>query len=356
MRILVTGGAGFIGSALIRFLIRNTTSSVVNIDKLTYAAAPEALQEMAGTARYDFEQNDICDGGRLEKAFTQFAPDAVMHLAAESHVDRSIDAPADFIQTNILGTYTLLEVARRYWEGLSPAGRSRFRLLHVSTDEVFGSLKDDEPGFSESTPYRPNSAYSASKASADHLARAWHKTFGLPVIVSNCSNNYGAWQFPEKLIPLTIINGLLGKPMPIYGTGENIRDWLFVDDHAKALWTVLTHGQVGSSYNVGGRAERRNIDVVRTICQVLDRLAPSATIGHHEQLMSFVPDRPGHDYRYAIDCGRIEQQLGWTPRISFEAGIEKTVAWYLEHRGWWEAIRVKTYEGQRLGLRLAAQT
>ena len=354
MRIIVTGGAGFIGSAVIRHLLRETECSVVNVDKLTYAAQPAALKAVEDNPRYAFEKVDICDGNIVSALFERYCPDAVMHLAAESHVDRSIDAPADFIQTNIVGTYTLLEVARRYWERSDPGIRNRFRFHHISTDEVFGSLKDDEPAFCESTPYRPNSPYSASKASSDHLVRAWHETFGLPVVMSNCSNNYGPWQFPEKLIPLTITNALLGQALPVYGKGDNIRDWLFVEDHARALWVVLSQGRIGASYAIGGRAERRNIDVVRTVCASLDDLIPKSPKAPHAQLIEFVKDRPGHDYRYAIDCGLIERELGWRPSVDFSTGIAQTVAWYIRNRDWWEPIRLERYKGTRLGLSTSA--
>jgi dTDP-glucose 4,6-dehydratase len=351
MRIFVTGGAGFIGSAVIRYLLRETDSSVVNIDKLTYAAQPAALKEVENDLRYAFERVDICNGKALTTLFERYRPDAVMHLAAESHVDRSIDTPADFVQTNIVGTYTLLEVARRYWERADPSVRSRFKFHHVSTDEVFGSLKDDELAFCETTPYRPNSPYSASKASSDHLVQAWHETFGLPVVISNCSNNYGPWQYPEKLIPLAITNGLLGHALPVYGNGENIRDWLFVEDHARALWAVLSQGRVGTSYVVGGRAERRNIDVVKTVCASLDDLVPNSPKAPHAQLIEFVEDRPGHDYRYAIDCSLVERELGWKRSVDFSTGIALTVAWYIQNRDWWEPIRLQHYKGTRLGLK-----
>ncbi len=349
MKILVTGGAGFIGSAVCRYLIRETNTTVINVDKLTYAANLDSLAEIADDPRYRFEKVDITDMPGVDRVFREHRPDAIMHLAAESHVDRSIDGPAPFIQTNILGTYTLLEVARRYWDELEGARKSRFRFHHVSTDEVYGSL-GPEGLFREDTAYAPNSPYSASKASADHLASAWHKTYGLPVLISNCSNNYGPYQFPEKLIPLTIINGLEGKPLPVYGTGENVRDWLYIDDHARALHLVLTEGRLGEGYNVGGNAQRRNIDVVRKICALLDRLIPDARYRPHEALITFVADRPGHDMRYAIDASKVKRDLGWEPSETFETGLEKTVGWYLDNRIWWERIRSGVYHGERLGL------
>lgn len=346
MRIIVTGGAGFIGSALCRYLIRETASDVLVVDKLTYAANLDSLAEARDSERFRLLKADICDSASMESAFRQHQPDAVMHLAAESHVDRSIDGPAPFIETNIRGTYVLLETARRYWRELEEPRRSRFRFHQVSTDEVYGSL-GPEGLFREESPYQPNSPYSASKAAADHLARAWHHTYGLPVVISNCSNNYGPCQFPEKLIPLMIINALEGKRLPVYGQGENRRDWLYVEDHARALWLVVTRGRVGEKYNVGGDAELRNIEVVRKLCAILDRLVPGR---RHEELIEFVSDRPGHDMRYAIDATKTKRELGWRARESFDSGLEKTVRWYLDNRCWWERIRSGVYRGERLGL------
>jgi dTDP-glucose 4,6-dehydratase len=342
--ILVTGGAGFIGSAVIRLLLRETGCVVVNLDKLTYAANPLALEGAERQARYRFEQADIADGAAMRAILAKHRPDAVMHLAAETHVDRSIDGPADFIQTNILGSYTLLEAAREYWAGLPAEQAAGFRFHHVSTDEVFGSLGADG-FFTETTPYDPSSPYSASKAASDHLVRAWHATYGLPVVLSNCSNNYGPWQFPEKLIPLMIIKALRGEKLPVYGRGDNIRDWLQVDDHARALWLILSRGRVGESYNVGGRAERRNIEVVHTICDLVDELAGPAD---RRSLVTHVADRPGHDRRYAIDASKIAAELGWQPQESFESGLRATVRWYLDQRGWWQGIDQALQD--RLGL------
>ncbi len=350
MKVLVTGGAGFIGSALIRYLIQETDAEVVNLDKLTYAAMPEALASVEGDPRYAFEKVDICDGAELRRVLADHRPDSVMHLAAESHVDRSIDSPAAFIHTNVVGTYTLLETALAYWNELEAEKRRRFRFQHISTDEVFGAL--GERGlFTEQTPYRPNSPYSASKAASDHLVRAWHHTFGLPAITSNCSNNYGPYQFPEKLIPLITINGVRGKPLPVYGKGENVRDWLYVEDHVRALWVVLARGEVGATYNVGGGNEMRNIDVVRMICDVLDELEPRHDGGSRRDQISFVQDRPGHDRRYAIDASRICGELGWHPKETFSTGLRKTVAWYLDNRSWWERVLAAGFDGARLGLR-----
>jgi dTDP-glucose 4,6-dehydratase len=348
MRILVTGGSGFIGSAVIRHLIDQTDDEVVNVDKLTYAAPPGALASVEGDPRYRFEQVDICDGAEVKRVFEAHRPDAVMHLAAESHVDRSIDSPAAFIETNVMGTYVLLENALSHWRGLDDDRKQRFRFHHISTDEVYGSLGPTGL-FTEETSYAPNSPYSASKASSDHLVRAWHRTFGLPAVTSNCSNNYGPFQFPEKLIPLVTINALLGKPLPVYGRGDNIRDWLFVDDHARALVTILRRGVVGETYNVGGHNEKTNLEVVHAICDLVDRLAPAADGRPRGELVEFVKDRPGHDHRYAIDAGKIARDLGWKPQETFETGLERTVRWYLEHRAWWEDIRASRYEGQRLG-------
>ena len=351
MTFLVTGGAGFIGSAVVRRLVRDG-ASVVNVDKLTYAGNLDSLASIADRPNYRFERVDICDAAEVRRLFEQYAPAAVIHLAAESHVDRSIDGPGEFIQTNVVGTFTLLQEARRFWSTLAAPARDRFRFLHISTDEVFGSL--GETGwFTEQTAYDPSSPYSASKASSDHLVRAWHHTYKLPTLVTNCSNNYGPYQFPEKLIPLTILNALEGKPLPVYGKGENVRDWLYVDDHAEALLTVLQKGAVGETYAIGGHNERRNIDVVRTICALVDELAPNEKIGPREKLITFVTDRPGHDLRYAIDASRIERELGWAPRETFETGLRKTVQWYLENREWWERVRSGVYRGERLGLETA---
>ncbi|GAB4351952.1 MAG: dTDP-glucose 4,6-dehydratase [Kiloniellaceae bacterium] len=348
MKILVTGGAGFIGSAVIRHLIA-AGEAVVNVDKLTYAATPEALEDAAASPRYAFEKVDICDGGALRRVFAAHRPDAVMHLAAESHVDRSIDDAAAFIDTNVVGTYRLLEVATGYWRELEGKAKDAFRFHHISTDEVFGAL-GAEGHFTEETPYRPNSPYSASKAASDHFVRAWHKTYGLPVVTSNCSNNYGLYQFPEKLIPLMIINALTEKPLPVYGKGENVRDWLHVEDHARALVAVLTRGRVGETYNVGGDSEMRNIDVVGMICDLVDELRPRESGGSRRDLIAYVEDRPGHDLRYAVDASKIARELGWRPEESFASGLRKTVAWYLDHRDWWQGILERRYQGERLGL------
>ena len=345
--ILVTGGAGFIGSAVIRHLIGTTEAVVVNVDKLTYAANPLALEAAAGDPRYRFVKADICDAAAIAALFAEHRPDKVMHLAAESHVDRSIDGPAEFVRTNVVGTQVLLDAALGYWRGMPEARAHAFRFHHVSTDEVFGSLTPRGRRFTEKTPYAPRSPYSASKAAADHLVRAWHHTFGLPVVLSNCSNNYGPWQFPEKLIPLVIAKALQGAPIPVYGKGDNVRDWLFVDDHAAGLLAVLEQGAIGESYNLGGDAERRNIDVVTAICRLLDVAAPAGQ--PYERLISFVADRPGHDLRYAIDSAKIQRDLGWTPRVDFEAGLEATVRWYLAHRPWWQEIIASSDAGQRLG-------
>ncbi len=359
MKILVTGGAGFIGSAVIRHLIREDAAAVVNVDKLTYAATPEALEEAGESPDYAFAKVDICDGSSLREIFAVHRPDAVMHLAAESHVDRSIDDAADFIQTNVVGTYRLLETATAYWRELEGAAQSAFRFHHISTDEVFGAL-GAEGYFTEETPYRPNSPYSASKASSDFFVRAWHQTHGLPVVTSNCSNNYGLYQFPEKLIPLMIINALTEKPLPVYGKGENVRDWLHVEDHARALVAVLTQGRVGETYNVGGDSEMRNIDVVHMICDLVDELAPRAgTVegggGSRRDLIAYVTDRPGHDLRYAVDASKIKRELGWAPQESFASGLRKTIAWYLEHQDWWRGILERRYAGERLGLSKTGQ-
>lgn len=350
--IIVTGGAGFIGSAVVRHLITHSDHEVVDVDKLTYAGNLESLTSVENDPRYHFERVDICDAAELRRVFEQYRPDKVMHLAAESHVDRSIDGPAAFIRTNILGTYTLLEAAREYWDGLHSDEREGFRFLHISTDEVYGDLGDSQERFKESTPYTPSSPYSASKASSDHLVRAWHRTYGLPTMVTNCSNNYGPYQFPEKLIPLVILNALDGKPLPIYGKGDQIRDWLYVDDHARALCDVLTKGKVGETYNIGGDAERRNIDVVRCICRLLEELVPEKpnNVERYEDLITFVQDRPGHDKRYAIDATKIRNELGWNPQESFESGIRKTVRWYLDNQAWCKRVLDGSYRRERLGV------
>jgi dTDP-glucose 4,6-dehydratase len=348
-RILVTGGAGFIGSAVVRQAIRETDHQVVVVDKLTYAGNMDSLAPVSNDPRYAFERADIADATKMRELFERYRPDAVMHLAAESHVDRSIDGPGEFIQTNVVGTFTLLQATLGYWRALPGAERDAFRFHHISTDEVFGSL-GEEGLFCETTAYDPRSPYSASKAASDHLVRAWHHTYGLPVVVTNCSNNYGPYHFPEKLIPLIIINALEGLTLPVYGKGANVRDWLFVDDHARALLTVVTKGTAGETYCVGGRCEKANIEVVRTICALMDELTPSAKIGPRENLITYVADRPGHDMRYAIDASRIAIDLGWEPRETFESGLRKTVEWYLANRTWWERIRSGVYRGERLGV------
>lgn len=349
MTLIVTGGAGFIGSAVVRQYLAETDETVVNVDSLTYAGNLESLGPAGDDPRHVFERADIRDGAALTRIFAQHRPHAVMHLAAESHVDRSIDGPADFIDTNIVGTATLLEAARAYLETLDDAARAAFRFHHVSTDEVYGSL-GAEGLFTEETAYSPNSPYSASKASSDHLVRAWGETFGLPVLVTNCSNNYGPCQFPEKLFPVLILKALDGEQLPIYGKGENVRDWLYVEDHAVALRLVLEKGRVGETYNIGGSAERRNIDVARSVCAILDELLPDSPHRPHENLITFVADRPGHDLRYAIDSTKIESELGWRPQESFETGLKKTVAWYLENRDWWQRILSGEYRVERIGL------
>lgn len=364
MKILVTGGAGFIGSAVIRHIIQNTTDSVINVDKLTYAGNLESLTEVSNSTRYSFSQTDICDANAIENVFTEHRPDVVMHLAAESHVDRSIDGPKEFIETNIIGTYTLLEESRKYWMNLEGDRKSQFKFHHISTDEVYGDLDGPEDLFTEETSYAPSSPYSASKASSDHLVRAWLRTFGLPTVITNCSNNYGPYHFPEKLIPLMILNALEGKPLPVYGNGQQIRDWLFVEDHARALYLVAIKGQIGETYNIGGHNEKANIDVVKTICELLEELVPfksnykisdrhpGLTPGSPESysdLITYVKDRPGHDVRYAIDASKIERELGWTPQESFDSGIRKTVRWYLDNKPWWGRVLDGSYSMQRLG-------
>ena len=353
MKVIVTGGAGFIGSAVVRMLIDRTEAEVVNVDKLTYAGDLTSVAAVARCPRYRFVKADIRDRGAIEGLFALEKPDVIMHLAAESHVDRSIDGPAAFIETNIVGTYTLLEAARDYWSALPSARKAAFRFHHVSTDEVYGSL-GPEGLFAETSPYDPTSPYSASKASSDHLVRAWHRTYGLPVLVTNCSNNYGPHQFPEKLIPLIILNALEDKRLPVYGSGENVRDWLYVDDHARALWAVVTNGKVGETYNISGTAERRNIDVVEEICNLLDALVPTAS--PRQELIEFVADRPGHDLRYAMDIGKIARDLGWRPQETFESGLRKTVLWYLTNREWCSKIRGAHDRDERLGLSRTEKT
>jgi dTDP-glucose 4,6-dehydratase len=347
MRVLVTGGAGFIGSATVRYLVRDEGVQVLNVDKLTYASNLASLAPVANDSRYALLKADICESARISAAFAEFQPDGVIHLAAETHVDRSITGSAAFIESNITGTYVLLEAARRYYEGLSGDQRSNFRFLHVSTDEVYGSLGPDGL-FTEGTAYDPSSPYSASKAAADHLVLAWHRTYGLPIVISNCSNNYGPYQFPEKLIPLMILNALEGKPLPVYGNGSNVRDWLYVEDHVRALFLILRRGRIGAKYNVGGRNEQTNLNVVERICAIMDRFNPAGA--RHGSLVSFVTDRPGHDQRYAIDAGRLQTELGWSAKETFDTGIEKTVRWYLDNREWWESSRRGVYAGERLGL------
>ena len=347
LKVIVTGGAGFIGSALIRYLIRETDVEVMNLDKLTYAGNLASLREVEDSPRYHFTRADICDAAAVRKLFAEFQPDAIMHLAAESHVDRSIDGPLEFVRTNVLGTATLLDAALAYWRELPEARKEAFRFQHISTDEVYGSLGATGL-FTESTPYDPRSPYSASKASSDHMVRAWHHTFGLPVLLSNCSNNYGPYHFPEKLIPLVILNALDGKKLPIYGKGDNIRDWLFVEDHARALWLIDRKGKVGETYNIGGRNERTNLQVVQAICRILDELRPKASGSYADQI-TFVSDRPGHDLRYAIDADKLRRELGWEPRENFDSGLRLTVKWYLENDWWWRPIREGKYSGERLG-------
>ncbi|OJT39588.1 dTDP-glucose 4,6-dehydratase [Serratia plymuthica] len=351
-RILVTGGAGFIGSAVVRHIIEATQDSVMVVDKLTYAGNLESLSVIADNERYSFEQVDICDRTTLDRVFAQYQPDVIMHLAAESHVDRSIDGPAAFIETNVVGTYTMLEAARHYWHPLDAERKQNFRFHHISTDEVYGDLHGTDDLFTETTPYSPSSPYSASKASSDHLVRAWLRTYGLPTIVTNCSNNYGPYHFPEKLIPLVILNAVAGKPLPVYGDGAQVRDWLYVEDHARALYQVVTEGVVGETYNIGGHNERKNIEVVHTICDLLEELAPNKPQGieKYRDLITYVKDRPGHDMRYAIDAGKIDRELGWRPQETFESGIRKTVSWYLNNETWWRRVQDGSYTGERLGL------
>lgn len=350
-KILVTGGAGFIGSAVVRHIINDTQDAVVNVDKLTYAGNLESLEPVSHHPRYAFEQVDICDRAALDRVFAKHQPDAVMHLAAESHVDRSIDGPAAFIETNIVGTYTLLEAARAYWHDMPSEKKAAFRFHHISTDEVYGDLHGTDDLFTETTPYAPSSPYSASKASSDHLVRAWLRTYGLPTIVTNCSNNYGPYHFPEKLIPLMILNALDGKPLPVYGDGMQIRDWLYVEDHARALYQVVTEGEIGETYNIGGHNEKANIEVVHTICTLLEELVPNKPQGvaRYEDLITYVKDRPGHDVRYAIDAAKIGRELGWQPQETFESGIRKTVEWYLNNKTWWSHVLDGSYNRERLG-------
>lgn len=352
MKILITGGAGFIGSAVIRNIINNTNDIVINIDKLTYAGNLESLSEIEASERYLFELVDICDRTELERIFKQYQPDAVMHLAAESHVDRSIDGPAEFIETNIIGTYQLLEAARQYWNKLDDVRKVAFRFHHISTDEVYGDLENPEDLFTETTSYAPSSPYSASKASSDHLVRAWQRTYGLPTLITNCSNNYGPYHFPEKLIPLVILNAIEGKPLPIYGNGMQIRDWLHVEDHARALYKVVSEGLVGETYNIGGHNEKSNIEVVKVICSLLEELVPNKPEGvaSYQELIIYVADRPGHDQRYAIDATKIENELNWTPLETFESGVRNTVIWYLNNKKWWARILDGSYSRERLGV------
>lgn len=357
MKILITGGAGFIGSAVIRHLIKNSKDSVVNVDKLTYAGNLESLIEVESSDRYFFEHVDICDSNELDRVFAEHKPNAVMHLAAESHVDRSIDGPAAFIETNIVGTYTLLESARRYWSTLSNESKEAFRFHHISTDEVYGDLEGPTDLFTEQTPYAPSSPYSASKASSDHLVRSWLRTYGFPTVVTNCSNNYGPYHFPEKLIPLMILNALEGKSLPIYGEGNQIRDWLYVDDHARALYKVVTEGVVGETYNIGGHNEKQNIEVVNTLCELLEEFVPNNPFSKSsnnpegfKSLITYVADRPGHDIRYAIDASKIEKELGWVPEETFETGMRKTVQWYLGNSEWAKRVQDGSYQRERLGV------
>jgi len=351
MKILVTGGAGFIGSAVIRHIISNTDDSVVNVDKLTYAGNLESLLSVSDSPRYAFEKVDICDRPALDRVLQRHQPDAIMHLAAESHVDRSIDGPAAFMETNIIGTYTLLEAARQYWNTLDDNAQQAFRFHHISTDEVYGDLDGPEDLFTETTPYAPSSPYSASKASSDHLVRAWLRTYGFPTLITNCSNNYGPYHFPEKLIPLMILNALEGKALPVYGQGTQVRDWLYVEDHARALYKVATEGKIGETYNIGGHNEKQNIEVVHTLCDLLEELVPDKPEGitRYRDLITHVQDRPGHDLRYAIDASKIERELGWTPQETFETGIRKTVEWYLDNSQWCQRVQDGSYRRERLG-------
>lgn len=352
MNVLVTGGAGFIGSAVVRFLIKETTCKVINLDALTYAGNLESLRSVTGSPRYTFVKTDICDDRALEAAFATYQPDLVMHLAAESHVDRSIDGPTQFIQTNIVGTYNLLQVAKHYWEALLPDRKVHFRFHHISTDEVYGDLEGTEDLFTEATAYAPSSPYSASKASSDHLVRAWNRTYGLPVVITNCSNNYGPYHFPEKLIPHMILNALHGKSLPVYGDGNQIRDWLYVEDHARALFKVATEGKVGETYNIGGHNEKRNIEVVEILCQLLEELAADRKpegVSQYADLITFVKDRPGHDVRYAIDASKMQDELGWEPEETFETGLRKTVQWYLDNPQWWKRVLSGAYRLERIG-------
>jgi len=357
MKILITGGAGFIGSAVIRHIINNTSDSVINLDKLTYAGNLESLSDIENSKRYNFELVDICNRLELDRLFAQYKPDIVMHLAAESHVDRSIDGPAAFIETNIVGTYTLLEATRAYWNELESDKKSAFRFHHVSTDEVYGDLEGTDDLFTETTSYSPSSPYSASKASSDHLVRAWQRTYGLPTLITNCSNNYGPYHFPEKLIPLVILNAVEGKSLPVYGNGMQIRDWLFVEDHARALYKVVTEGVVGETYNIGGHNEKANIEVVKTICSLLEELVPNKPNGviNYQDLITYVTDRPGHDVRYAIDASKIERELCWTPEETFESGIRSTVVWYLNNKKWWSRVLDGSYSLERLGVDKSAK-
>ncbi len=351
MKILLTGGAGFIGSAVIRYLLERTDHEVVNVDKLSYSGSRATLAAIGNDRRHQFEQEDICDGAALSRIFETHRPHAVMHLAAESHVDRSIDRPADFIQSNIVGTYQLLETSLAYWKDLDEQAGKRFRFHHISTDEVYGALDLNGPSFTENTAYAPNSPYAASKAASDHLVHAWHRTYGLPMVLSNCSNNYGPFQYPEKLIPLCIMKAIQGAQIPVYGSGENVRDWLFVEDHAEALYRVLTDGRNGERYNVGGDCELSNLMLVKKLCAVLDELRPDDPVVPHEELITHVTDRPGHDFRYAIDASKIQQDLGWRPATDFDTGLRKTVAWYLANLDWCQSVTQGAYSGERLGLR-----
>ncbi len=346
--VIVTGGAGFIGSEVVRYLIETTDYTIVNVDKLTYAANLESLESVDDNPRYHLEEADICDRARMDEVFAKYQPERIMHLAAETHVDRSIDGPADFIQTNIVGTYTLLETALAYWKGLSEADQETFRFLHVSTDEVYGSLNETDL-FSEDSQYQPNSPYSSSKASSDHLVRAWNETYKLPTLITNCTNNYGGFQFPEKLIPVVILKVLAGENIPVYGSGTNVRDWLHVGDHANALWEVISNGRLGETYCIGGECEKNNLDVVKEICSILDNIQPSADGKPYESLISFVEDRPGHDQRYAMDISKIRKELGWSPARTFESGLKETVEWYLNNKDWWQKILGDKYAGERLG-------